>query len=424
MLPIQVAAAALVSFLTIRSIGVEAYATVGLLVGLQALFGFSNLGTSAVVSSAAGESLSLGVEHLARVCVSAIRITILSGGILVSLSGVLALLGFWPAILGIGDPQLLTLGALVATVAVALLQPLSQGGLILMATGHTMSATVLMVVTSLVTLALVICAALGHAPAIVFVICPYLAQTGVAFLTCLLGARMVGFSMRTLMASVMDRNYRGAQIKHEATPALVMWVLLPLAYQTDRLLISHLSTADQLASYNLAAQIFASLLSIVAIGSASLWGHYSNARVTATLPKASAFVRLSLALAAIGAILGILYIIATPFAVSLISSHQVQVSILTLLCFGFLLVVQSFHYPSAMLQTDKAGLRFNALAVAVMTVINLTLGLILTGPLGAAGPVLASAIALTFGLALPSFIRARHSLVPNKQFLVNSDDIS
>jgi len=218
-----------------------------------------------------------------------------------------------------------------------------------------------------------------------------------------------------MITSVTDRTFRGPRIKHEAGPALVMWVLLPLAYQTDRLLINHLSTPDQLASYNLAAQIFAALFSIVAVGSASLWGHYSNARVTASLPEAGAFVRVSLAFAGIGTILAVGYVLVTPLAVSLISGHQIKVSLWTLLCFGVLLIAQSFHQPSAMLQTDKAGLRFNAGAVAVMTVLNLTLGLVLTGPLGAAGPVLSSAIALIIALAMPSFIRARHILGRNKR---------
>jgi hypothetical protein len=100
-----------------------------------------------------------------------------------------------------------------------------------------------------------------------------------------------------------------------------------------------------------------------------------------------------------------------PFAVSLVSDSQVRVSRVTLVCFGALLIVQSFHQPSAMLQTDKSGLWFNAGAVAVMTLLNLGLGLVLTRPLGAAGPVFASFVAITLGLALPSFIRARLILV-------------
>lgn len=410
-LPLQVVATALVTFLTIRTIGVNAYSTVGLLVGLQGLFGFLNLGTSAAVSNAAGESLALGNDHLIRVSVTAVRLTLLAGGVLVPLSGVVALLGWWPDILGKGDPKLLTFGALVAILAVALLQPLSQGGAILMATGHTVSATWLNVAPSLVALGLVIGAALNHSSPIVFVVFLYLAQVAVALVSCAIAARIVGFSLVAVMGSVVQRGFRGAQISHEARPALVMWVLLPLAYQTDRLLISHLSTSTQLASYNVAAQSFSALFSIVALGSASLWGHYAKARVTATLPGPRAFSRLSLAFAAVGIVLGIGYVIVTPLAVSLVSDSKVTVSALTLACFGSLLVVQSFHQPSAMLQTDRSGLWFNAGAVTIMTVLNLGLGLVLTRPLGAAGPVLASVVALTFGLALPSFVRARLTLV-------------
>lgn len=411
MLPIQVIATALVAFLTIRTIGVQSYATVGLLIGLQALFGFLSLGTSAAISSAAGESLTLGSEHLARVSVTAIRITLMAGGALLPLSGIVTLLGLWPDILGQGDPALLTLGALVAMVGVALVQPFRQGNAILMATGHTVSATILTVAASLVTLVSVFVASLLRAAPIMFVICPYSAEIVVAILSCVIAARTVGLSLRTLAYAVKDRGFRGARIMKQSIPALVMWVLLPLGLQTDRLLINHLSTSDQLASYNLAAQGFSALFSIVAVGSASLWGHFANARITATLPQAGVFSRLSLAFAGIGAILGAGYVIAMPFAVSLVSDSQVSVSRMTLVCFGVLLIVQSFHQPSAMLQTDKLGLWFNAGAVAVMTVLNLGLGLLLTRPLGAAGPVIASFVAITLGLALPSFVRARLTLV-------------
>jgi hypothetical protein len=137
------------------------------------------------------------------------------------------------------------------------------------------------------------------------------------------------------------------------------------------------------------------------------------------LPGPREFTRLSLAFAGVGAVFGIGYVIATPFVTSVVSDHQVGVSSLCLVCFGVLLVVQSFHQPSAMLQTNKSGLWFNAGAVAVMTVVNLGLGLILTRPLGAAGPVLASVIALTIGLALPSFIRARLTLVRVQMPVIN-----
>lgn len=405
-LPVQAIAAAAAVYLTIRSIGAEAYATVGLLVGLQALFGFLNLGSSASVANAAGESLVHGTARLFGVLVTATRFTALAGGITLLLSGVVALLGLWPTLLGSGDPDLLTWGALVASAGLVLLAPLMQGVGVLMATGHTVAATIATGATSLVTLCFVGIAAVLNAPPIVFVACPFVGQLIVASATVIGAARAVDIGLGALGESITDRAYRGTSIGHEARPALIIWILLPIAYQTDRLMISHLSTTKQLASYNLTAQFYLACFSIVAAGSAALWGFYARARAESTLPTRAQFVRLSVGFGLIGAGLAACLALGMPRLAEILSRGEVAVSRSLALGFGALLILQAFHQPSAMIQTDVSGLRFNAAAVMAMTVLNVILGIILTPPLGALGPVLASVLALSGALALPSFCRA------------------
>lgn len=410
MLPVQAVATAATVYITVHSVGVEAYATIGLLVGMQALFSFLNLGSGASVSNAAGASLAGLDTQLYSVLVSATRVCILAASVFVGAVVALSLFGWMPVLLGRSDQELTTNGAIVAAVAIGLLAPLSQGAAVLTARGHTVSAIVASGASNVVAVPLVLAAAYLGARPIWFVACLYGAQVMISVLTCWLAARAAHISLKGLLTSTLNPRVRGASIAEEARPALVIWLLVPLAYQTDRLLISHLSTASQLASYNVAVQMFTALLSVIGAASGALWGHFAHARATGQLPGRRAFAKISVAYGAVGLGLAGCYVGAMPTIAGLVSGDRIGVSLLLSTAFGTLLALQAFNQPSAMIQTDAAGLRFTARLAAVMTLLNLALGAALTRPLGAAGPVVASAVALGFALVVPSYVRARSVL--------------
>jgi O-antigen/teichoic acid export membrane protein len=393
-LPLQAITGSLTTYLCVRSVGVEAYATVGLLLGLQGFAGFLNLGTPAALSTAVGEAPVRGDDTLARTFVTSLRSVVPVSAIAVLLAVVLAVTGAWPHLLGRGRPDLLTAGALVVVVGLALAQPMALQQAILMSSGRTGLA---LVGTA--------AAAIAGAPVIWFVVVPTLCQLTGMVVWSAAARRIVGMSLPGLIRAAMDRSYQGVRIRLQSTPALVIWIFLPLAYQTDRIVLDHFSTSAQLASYNVACQIFTPVLSIVTLGSASLWGYYSQRRIEGALPSQRAFAQASFALAGAGLLLGIAYAIVTPGLTHLVTGDRVSVSGGLVLAFALFMVVQSFHQPSAMLQTDVPGLRFNAAAVVVMTVLNIVLSIALARSLGAAGPVLASALSLTSALAIPSFVR-------------------
>jgi O-antigen/teichoic acid export membrane protein len=404
-LPVQAIAAALTTYLCVRSVGVEAYATVGLLLGLQGFSGFLNLGTPAALSTAVGEASVRGDDTLARTFVTSLRSVVPVSALAVVLAVVLAVTGAWPSILGRGRPDLLTAGALVVVIGLALAQPMGLQQAILMSSGRTGLAIVGWTSGAVLALVGTAAAAAVGAPPIWFVFVPTFCQLTGMVVWSAAARRIIGMSLVGLLRAAMDRSYKGVRIRLQSAPALVIWIFLPLAYETDRIVLGHFSTSAQLASYNVAAQVFTPVLSIVTLGSASLWGYYSKRRIEGSLPSQRAFVQASAALGGVGLLLAIAYVIVMPGLGELVTGHRVSVSGGLVLAFALLLVVQSFHQPSAMLQTDVPGLRFNAVAVIVMTVLNLALSIATARSLGAAGPVLASAGSLTAALAIPSFVR-------------------
>jgi O-antigen/teichoic acid export membrane protein len=404
-LPVQAIAGGLTTYLCVRAVGVEAYATVGLLLGLQGFSGFLNLGTPAALSTAAGEASVRGDDRLARTFVTALRSVIPVSAIAVLVAIALAVTGAWPGILGSGRPDLLTAGAIVVVVGVALLQPMGLQQAVLMSCGRAGLAIVGSTTGSVAALAGVAVAAGTGAPVLWFVVLPMLGQLAAMAVWSPAFSRIVGTSTMGLIRAAIDRRYRGVRIRLQSTPALVIWIFLPLAYQTDRIVLGHLSTSAQLASYNVACQVFTPVLGIVTVGSASLWGHYAMRRIEGSLPSQRAFAQASFALGAAGMLLGIGYLVCMPYLSDIVTGNRVSVSSGLALAFALFMIAQSFHQPSAMLQTDVAGLRFNAVAVVVMTVLNIVMSVALARPLGASGPVLASTLSLTIALAIPSFVR-------------------
>jgi hypothetical protein len=67
-----------------------------------------------------------------------------------------------------------------------------------------------------------------------------------------------------------------------------------------------------------------------------------------------------------------------------------------------LIAVQSVHYPIGMYMTSPAGLKFQVIPVFAMVASNVLLTWLLVQRLGAAGPVIASAIALFVCQVIPA----------------------
>jgi hypothetical protein len=405
-LPIQAAAQALMAYLTIRTVGVEDYATVGLLVGFQALFSFLNLGTSAAVATAAGQWQVEGRRALLPVLVTTTRVTFCAGLLLLGIGVLSTWLDLWPQLLGTGPRALLNFGSVIVLACVALLQPLGQGSAVLTASGRPVTATITLGFAAPISLGATAVAAALEAPAIAFVVCACVGPLVANTLCTLVASRYVAISAGLVLQRVVHLRHRGPSIRQVAVPALVIWVLLPIAYQTDRLIISHLSDRTELARYNIGAQVCMAAFSVIAVGSSVLWGHYAKARLTSSLPSRQGFIRLTALFTAGGAAVGVVLVGTLGGVARLISGDQVSIPGSLGLAFGMLIACQAFHQPSAMLQNDPQGLRFHALTVSLMTILNVALGIWWTPIMGAAGPVWASVVALISVLAVPSFRRA------------------
>jgi O-antigen/teichoic acid export membrane protein len=334
---------------------------------------------------------------------------IVSGLAIAAAAIAVGLLGWWPALLGEG---LMPGGGAVASVCVVLFGlalPLSVGPRTLVGLGKNP--------VQIATQALVSPFMLGSVGLVVLLGVPagnylavfsYLASALVSTTCLVIGARLLRPQMGAAIRDVPRlRAAPSVGVMDVAWPMLVQMLALPVAMQTDRLLLSHQAGPTELAQYNLASQLFGMVLQTIAAAGVSLWPIFARARsadetrspfrpmlwfVVGSLAVTSALVALM------------------PFVVRIVSDGQITVGPALAASFVAFVVMQAAKYPLGMYMTDVAGLRFQVRPILVMVPLNLGISWALIDPLGAAGPIAGSAVAVLLCQVLPSVYYVRRDL--------------
>jgi O-antigen/teichoic acid export membrane protein len=189
-----------------------------------------------------------------------------------------------------------------------------------------------------------------------------------------------------------------------AWPMFVQMIAFPIAMQTDRVILSHVSDVTNMARYNLGSQIFTPVWQVVAAAGAALWPVFARQRAErerraaqgATVPagtrdRADPFRLAGWFGLAAGVVSGVLAV-ASPLLSSVATGGVVTLPVALLVAFIAFMVVQAAKYPLGMYMTDDPGLRFQAAMMIAMLPVNLGLSWWLGATLGAIGPVIGSVV--------------------------------
>lgn len=400
-LPVTAVLGIVTTRLIITHFGTDAYAQFGLLIAIGSLLPFADLGISAAVLNAIGGSERPADDpHVLRVLITSIRVLTASGLIIVVTAIALTVLGLWPWLMG--DALLEGSGPIAAALCLALIGlalPAAFGQRILTALGknHLMIALVsLQTPLVLVAVVLMIKFMDGSGGAYLPVL-PYAMAVLLALLAAVIAARMIGPQVgRALRAAPRLRTVKGGKVFDVAWPMLIQSIALPIAMQSDRLVLSHASNSVNLAEYNLASQLYVPVFRVIAASGAALWPIFAlarakkNVRSHSPLPLAAGF-----AAAAAGACLVIS--LASPWLARIASGGEITLSNQMLIWFSVYMVCQAVQFPLGTFLTDAAGLRYQAFLIVLMVPVNLGLSVAFTQRYGAVGPVIGSAVsALVF----------------------------
>jgi len=389
------------SRLILQNFGVAAYAQYGLLAGLRNLIPFADLGVGAVVLNSVSESDDPAKDERVRTTLTtALRVLIVAGLALSVLVIGLYFLGVWPAILGAG---LLPGGELAATaclVVFALGLPLGIGSRILVGLGrNAQQIAILGLVSPLFVLGVIAMVVFGFGNANWIPVISYLAAAVTAVLCLIYGSRLISPAATEAMARVpRTKQFPGVPIARTAGPALVISIATPLAMQTDRLFLSHLTSTQELANYGFASLIFGMVLQAIIAAGLSLWPYFAKSRSQDRVDSPFAlsawfFVAAAVACAAL--------VLALPILTRIITKDLLNIDWVLAAGFIALVLVQAVNYPIGMYMTTPRALRFQVGPVLAMATLNIGLTWLFVLNLGSGGAVLATAISVLVCQVVP-----------------------
>lgn len=400
----------LTSRLIISRFGIESFDAFILILTLISLVPLNNLGVGAAVTSAyAAEGPAS--EHARRVTLTAARVLTVSTLGTATAALLLSAAGAWPRLLGASSGPNLYCGVAMAIYAVSFLPGLGQSMLLGVHRNHvTVLVQTFFTPTILVGTGVIVLLGVGGDAAMLV---PPAALVVNNAITCVLAARATGVSWSWLLRSIPLRAREpGASIRAMSGPVLLITLATPIALQSDRIVLSHVSTRQAVADYSVLFQIIAPAIALIAASAQPLWPVFTEARAQGR--PGPSLLRLLVLFCGAGAALGaLLALIADPVA-DLIGGDAISLGVLLPVSGALMVVTAAASYPVAMSLMDPDRVRVGAFLTVLALPLNIGLSIWLAGVVGAPGPLLAT-VAVGIGVqAVPGLIYSHTWRAPGR----------
>jgi O-antigen/teichoic acid export membrane protein len=402
--------------------GLDQFGVVMLVATLSQPLMFADLGAGAAVATARAQVPDAGAEQFRRKTLTAIRATLCSAALLGVAAVVLGLLHAWPNLLGVHSAQYgkgLDIAAVLVLLTFAVGLPFSLSAHILRGSGRMHQAVLLAGLSTPVALGLTALLVSLHAPPLAFAL-PIPIGGLLSFVWGAIVLRRYDADIvRGLVRQVFrPRRFRGLPISAIAAPWVVVTMGLPLALQSDRIVLSHRIALDGLANYSYAAQLYLPIESVVMVAALALWPHFAVENQRAATLRKTWLTGLAI-LGSAGSFAAIGFVVLSPYVIQWMSAEAATPPQSLLLAFGALLIVQSLHATTAIMLISPKGLRFQAVCMVALVVTNLPLSWILAPILGPSGPVVASALTMAACQLVPGIIVANRATSKKSAVEVN-----
>ncbi|HEV7193728.1 MAG TPA: hypothetical protein VGN35_11055 [Jatrophihabitantaceae bacterium] len=376
----------LTSRVVISHFGLDAFDSFSLIVSLIALIPLNNLGVGTAVTSvfAAHGPQS---NRAQRVMLTAARTLTMSMIALTIITVVLTGAKLWPRLLGAASGPNLFVGIAIFMYGVSFVPGLGQSMLLGVNRNHV--AILVQTLLAPVTLLLVVAVMVTNIDVRWVIITPTLAVVIINVLTSTVAARATNYSWTRVLSKIpYRRRYPGASIRAISGPMLVITIALPLAYYTDRIVLSHVSTKQAVANYSVVLQMFTPVAALIAAAAQPLWPMYAKAHSEGR--RGPGIGRIIMVLF-VGSLLlgGALVAIANPLG-HLIGGKAIHLGLLIPVAAALSVAGQAPAFPLAMSMRDPAGLRFSATCATLAIPFNLVVSIVLAKHYGAAGPLLST----------------------------------
>lgn len=409
-MPISLAISLLTAHLMIDELGSETFAAVMVVTTLSQLLPFTDFGVGASVLNATADEKASAEERI-LVLVAAQRVLLISGGTVVALAGAISAFDFWGPLLGDGVGALRAPGvtAFAYFVLFALWINMQLGNRVL--TGSQRNYLVIAIGSSagLINIILVAVATRFDLEPDFYCLASMVGLVLTSQLVCSLAAKSLGVTIATVLyRAAFTRQSPSSRIHRTALPMLVIMIAVPATLHTDRLLLSHLGSAIDLARYSVAFQIYLPLWTAASSVLIVLWPAFNRLRsVSGTRASFLELKRQSVRLLLAGILAAAGLWILQPLVTAWLSQSEATAPQTLAASFALLLLAQIVQFPIGMYLTNERGLRFQAICVTGMLVVSVPVSALSIQLLGPAGPILTSAICVTVFQTIPGWVFAR-----------------
>ena len=343
-LPVSAVSGIFAARIVTGALGPGGFATYALVVGLASLIPFADLGVSAAVTDVVARRKEVGQEHVQRTLITSVRLLAASGVVVATSGGVIAILGIWPRLLGLPGQSDVNAAAAAGLTWVSLGIVLGVSWRVLLGLHLTHVITLLHGCTSMLTLVALFASTRGGSPLWLLASAPFASAFAVSLVAMNISGRRLGVHWPSIFRKAARFGVRGTSVRKMAVPMLVITVSLPIALQSDRLVLSWFSTQSELARYSFVAPLFAALFTLVSVAGMTLWPRFAERRADNPV-GARSLGQLVLLFGVSGVLLGAALVALGPSAAAFMSIGQTQVPRTVFLAFALLMIVQGGWIP-------------------------------------------------------------------------------
>jgi O-antigen/teichoic acid export membrane protein len=386
----------------VRETGEAVFGLVSLVATIALLFPFADLGIGATVLSASAQLSGPSRDpKAADVIRRSYRVLFAVAGVLIVVALCVMALDGWAAVVGFSSGPDDRWAITVAACIFALTIPAGLGVRILIGIDR----------NPLATLVLMSCPAFALGLTLLLYVSDV---NGIWYAVSSLGGLLIGLTLGTVLGlrlsglgwsafAPVSASHAGPGLLAVSLWLFLVGVGLAVGLQTGRVLLAHLSTHAQLSQYALMAQIYAVFWQVLSTAGLAYWPIFVKRRA-ATEQTVRMWWRLTGAFAAVAGFATLSLFALGPWAATVLSGGQINVSAWLALAFGVLLVGQAMNLPANVLLTRPNEARWQALWTLAMALLSIGLGCVAAVRFGAVGVVYASALAIFAAQVLPSLL--------------------
>lgn len=398
-LPISAISVILITKTVIDAQGIQNYAIFSLLITLPLLIPISDFGISVAVTDSTAK-YGLDSAQFRSTWKKSRQILGLISTATVIISAVMAIMGLWSAVLGIPDTIISELSGFIMGTYLAFSIYLGVGQRLLLGLQKQQITILFSLLAAPLSLFLVFISVKIMDSNLAVTVTAFALGQITAPLACFLYAIKKIPSYNPSKLEERDRGY--AVLLRAAAPMTVIAVVLPLTYQSDRVFISHQLDEQALATYSIASTLYMPILSILTIGSQSLWPRFMSTRHDASMLRTS-FLKSMQWFTLLSVVLAISFYTIAPYIAKFMSPHTETPPMLYAL-FGCMILMFGIHSAPGMLLMDFKGRVFQALCSIVMLGLKIPLTILLVAKFGILGAIIGTIIPLFFCMLMPCLI--------------------